>query len=339
MSSRRLVEEGHYKSQDYHYDCELLRTRVYSHQDIGKAETFEFTVYEDAAGFLKVTLEVYYHYGYGDAFTNLTKVTSRNPPAEMTLDIHVKSLGYVEEADETKRMYSKFSNKITSDDFVKKDGEKFHEVIPNMKFWFKGNLSYASKYNINMGVTYVRYKRNGASLTKAMQNLHLDQATSDLTILCDSETLPCHKVILATRSDVFKAMFDAKSGFAELQDGVLEIEDFDAHTMKVFLEYMYMDSIKTEDINCKVLMAAHKYNFERLFSECSQHLMLSISKENVIEIIKCAHLLNTDELFRKAVLAITKMDREEIKEDLDVLSKDCPEIFRKIFDSLAFGAN
>ena len=339
MSSRRLVEEGHYKSQDYHYDCELLRTRVYSHQDIGKAETFEFTVYEDAAGFLKVTLEVYYHYGYGDAFTNLTKVTSRNPPAEMTLDIHVKSLGYVEEADETKRMYSKFSNKITSDDFVKKDGEKFHEVIPNMKFWFKGNLSYASKYNINMGVTYVRYKRNGASLTKAMQNLHLDQATSDLTILCDSETLPCHKVILATRSDVFKAMFDAKSGFAELQDGVLEIEDFDAHTMKVFLEYMYMDSIKTEDINCKVLMAAHKYNFERLFSECSEHLKFSIDKENIFEIIKCAYLVDADELFRKAVLAIKKMNREEIKDDLDVLYKDCPGIGQKIADYFLFNAN
>ena len=104
MSCRRLVEEGQYKSQDYYFDRSLLNK---------KNETFEFTVYEDAAGFLKVTLEGYYHYGYGDAFTNLTKVTSRNPPAEMTLDIHVKSLGYVEEADETKRMYSKFSNKIT----------------------------------------------------------------------------------------------------------------------------------------------------------------------------------------------------------------------------------
>ena len=174
---------------------------------------------------------------------------------------------------------------------------------------------------------------------KAMQNLHLDQATSDLTILCDSETLPCHKVILASRSDVFKAMFDAKSGFAELQDGVLEIEDFDAHTMKVFLEYMYMDSIKTEDINCKVLMAAHKYNFERLFSECSEHLKFSIDKENIFEIIKCAYLVDADELFQKAVLAIKKMTREEIKEDLDVLSKDCPEIFKKVFDYLLFGAN
>ena len=314
MSCRRLVEEGHYKSQDYYFDRSLLNK---------KNETFEFTVYEDAAGFLKVTLGLGLYIGKNFLSCKVDEVTSRNPPEEMTLEIHVKCLGY---ADETKRMYSKFSNKITSDDFVKKDGEKFHEVIPNMKFWFKGNLSYASKYNINMGVTYVRYKRNGASLTKAMQNLHLDQATSDLTILCDSETLPCHKVILATRSDVFKAMFDAKSGFAELQDGVLEIEDFDAHTMKVFLEYMYMDSIKTEDINCKVLMAAHKYNFERLFSECSEHLKLSIGKENVIEIIECAYLLNDDELFWKAGLAVKKMDREEINEDLDVLFEECPGI-------------
>ena len=81
---------------------------------------------------------------------------------------------------------------------------------------------------------------------------------------------------------------------------------------------MYTDSIKTEDINCKVLMAAHKYNFERLFSECSEHLKFSIDKENIFEIIKCAYLVDADELFRKAVLAIKKMNREEIKDDLDV---------------------
>ena len=89
---------------------------------------------------------------------------------------------------------------------------------------------------------------------------------------------------------------------------------------------MYTDSIKTEDINCKVLMAAHKYNFERLFSECSEHLKLSIGKENVIEIIECAYLLNDDELFWKAGLAVKKMDREEINEDLDVLFEECPGI-------------
>ena len=49
MSCRRLVEEEHYKSQDYYFDRSLLNK---------KNETFEFTVYEDAAGFLKVTAEV-----------------------------------------------------------------------------------------------------------------------------------------------------------------------------------------------------------------------------------------------------------------------------------------
>ena len=205
-----------------------------------------------------------------------------------------------------------------------------------------------------MEVSYVRndaVKINGASLITAMQNLYLDQATSDLTILCDSESLPCHKFILATRSDVFKTMFDAKSDFTELQDGVLKIEDIDAHTMKVFLEYMYTDSIKTEEINCKVLMAAHKYNFERLFSECSEHLKFSISKENVVEIIRAAYLLDADDLFRKAVLAIKKMDPKGVKEDLeqeveqdleqelDVLYKEYPKISQKIANYLLFDAN
>ena len=102
---------------------------------------------------------------------------------------------------------------------------------------------------------------------------------------------------------------------------------------------MYPDSIKTEEINCKVLMAAHKYNFERLFSECSEHLKFSISKENVVEIIRAAYLLDADDLFRKAVLAMKKMDREEIKEDLDVLYKECPGIGQKIANYFLFDAN
>ena len=335
MSCRRLVEEEHYKSQGYYFDRSLLNK---------KNETFEFTVYEDAAGFLKVTLGLGLYIGKNFLSCKVDEVTSRNPPEEMTLEIHVKCLEYVEEADETKRMCSKSSNKITSDDFFKKNEEKFHNLLNpgNIFFKYKGNLLYTSKYKLNLEVTYVRNEAvriNGASLTKAMQNLHLDQASSDLTILCDSETLPCHKFILATRSDVFKAMFDAKTDFRESQDGILKIEDIDAHTMKVFLEYMYMDSIKTEDINCKVLMAAHKYNFERLFSECSEHLKFSIDKENIFEIIKCAYLVDADELFRKAVLAIKKMNREEIKDDLDVLYKDCPGIGQKIADYFLFNAN
>lgn len=330
MSCRRSVEKGHYKSEDQYIGIEDLKH--------GKEKTLEFTVYEDAAGSLKVTLEVKNIYTNDIVF--YSTMTSHNPPEEMTYTFEVKELGYF--GDETKRFHHKWESnkKITSDDFVKKNGEMFHQLkLPSFSKWDKTPII---MWRVNLEVSYVRndaVKINGASLITAMQNLYLDQATSDLTILCDSESLPCHKFILATRSDVFKTMFDAKSDFTELQDGVLKIEDIDAHTMKVFLEYMYMDSIKTEDINCKVLMAAHKYNFERLFSECSEHLKFSISKENVVEIIRAAYLLDADDLFRKAVLAMKKMDREEIKEDLDVLYKECPGIGQKIANYLLFDAN
>ena len=328
MSCRRSVEKGHYKSEDQYIEIEDLKH--------GKEKTF--TVYEDAAGSLKVTLEVKNIYTNDIVF--YSTMTSHNPPEEMTYTFEVKELGYF--GDETKRFHHKWESnkKITSDDFVKKNGEMFHQLkLPGK--WGDKTPTYPP-WRVNLEVSYVRneaVKINGASLITAMQNLYLDQATSDLTILCDSDSLPCHKLILATRSDVFKTMFDAKSDFTELQDGVLKIEDIDAHTMKVFLEYMYTDSIKTEEINCKVLMAAHKYNFERLFSECSEHLKFSISKENVVEITRAAYLLDADDLFRKAVLAMKKMDREEIKQDLDVLYKECPGIGRKIVNYLLFDAN
>ena len=128
MSCRRLVEEEHYKSQDYYFDRSLLNK---------KNETFEFTVYEDAAGFLKVTLGLGLYIGKNFLSCKVDEVTSRNPPEEMTLEIHVKCLEYVEEADETKRMCSKSSNKITSDDFFKKNEEKFHNLFESWKYIFQ----------------------------------------------------------------------------------------------------------------------------------------------------------------------------------------------------------
>ena len=80
-----------------------------------------------------------------------------------------------------------------------------------------------------------------------------------------------------------------------------------------------------------------------MFSECSEHLKFSISKENVVEIIRAAYLLDADDLFRKAVLAIKKMDPKGVKEDLeqelDVLYKEYPKISPKIANYLLFDAN
>jgi hypothetical protein len=59
---------------------------------------------------------------------------------------------------------------------------------------------------------------------------------SDVKIVCGNETFPCHKAVLAARSDVFEDMFDM-TGSTENQEGVVQVDDFDARTMKSLLAY------------------------------------------------------------------------------------------------------
>ena len=106
-----------------------------------------------------------------------------------------------------------------------------------------------------------------------------------------------------------------------------------------------------KDVEAQAAWARAKKTSYLVFSECSEHLKFSISKENVVEIIRAAYLLDADDLFRKAVLAIKKVDPKGVKEDLeqeveqdleqelDVLYKEYPKISQKIANYLLFDAN
>ena len=48
----------------------------------------------------------------------------------------------------------------------------------------------------------------GPSFSQSMSSLFLDQASSDVKIICGEEEFPCHKFVLCSRSDVFKAMLE-----------------------------------------------------------------------------------------------------------------------------------
>ena len=75
------------------------------------------------------------------------------------------------------------------------------------------------------------------SISQALQDLHLNEESSDITIRCDNETFPCHKLILGSRSDVFKTMFAMTDSKVE-QNGIIEIKDISAKTMNTFLNFM-----------------------------------------------------------------------------------------------------
>ena len=74
-------------------------------------------------------------------------------------------------------------------------------------------------------------------------------------------------VALASRSAVFKAMFNAK-GTIEAKTGKVDMKDVDADTMRKILHFVDFDDISGHEITPALLVASDKYDLRGLFAMC-----------------------------------------------------------------------
>ena len=174
------------------------------------------------------------------------------------------------------------------------------------------------------------------SLTQILQNLHLDEDSGDITIVCDNEKFPCHKFILSARSDVFKTMLSMPNSKEQL-DGIIKIDDVSAQTMRTFLKFMYKDELEITEIDCNLLIAAEKYNFTKLFNICLKQVTKMIKADTVMEIIIAAYLIDNELLLQEASKFIFK-NRGSIRkcELWDQIKSKHPAIAAKVMDLIVF---
>ena len=175
------------------------------------------------------------------------------------------------------------------------------------------------------------------TLELTMQNLFLSDDMSDVKIICDGQEFPAHKFILSARSDVFKAMFSS-----ELQRNreSMEVDGISADTMKKFLKFIYRDEVKAKDIDSNLLIAADRYNVKRLVDICINHMESTIDAKNVMQIVFTAHLINNDQLLRKASHFIFtnpgKVKKSERWEQMKKNPLYIQQIATKVMESIVF---
>ena len=106
--------------------------------------------------------------------------------------------------------------------------------------------------------------------------------------------------------------------------------------MKLLLTFIYKDVIAKEEIDPDLLIAAEKYNIERLFDIVSSHLLNSINAENVMETLVTSYLVNDDLLLKAASDFI--FQNRPIKKDStwDKIKTTYPEIATKMLDLVVF---
>ena len=143
---------------------------------------------------------------------------------------------------------------------------------------------------------FLHYK-SGPSDISGTKPLFLDKESSDVKIVVydevpdndafevpTSKSLDCHKTVLSSKSEVFKAMF-ANNSMVGSSSGEVKIKDVPANVMELLLRYIYYDDVAIKDITCELLMAAEKYNVEKLVNICVKHLAENLTNENVMNVM------------------------------------------------------
>merc|ERR1719266_2928780 len=143
--------------------------------------------------------------------------------------------------------------------------------------------------------------------------LFMNNEFTDVKIFCEKEIFDCHKLVLASRSEVFKSML-ITSKMSETTSGEIKITDITADTMHNFLFFLYHGGLDPTKITGSLLMAAEKYEVLDLVSYCVKTLKENLNEENVIDVMISAHLVNQKTLFYRASQYIFKNSlKEKIK--------------------------
>ncbi|KAF8770794.1 Speckle-type POZ protein like [Argiope bruennichi] len=153
---------------------------------------------------------------------------------------------------------------------------------------------------------------------------------SDVRLRADSETFPVHKVILSSRSSVFKAMFS--NDMKEKASKCIDVTDMDASTLRHLLSYIYTN--KTPEVEWEktadLLRAADKYELLELKKQCSAILKSNITRTNVCVLISLADMHSEEELYKAAL--------NFVSQNFDIFNSEIWKTFKKENSELAMEA-
>lgn len=113
---------------------------------------------------------------------------------------------------------------------------------------------------------------------------------SDVTLQAGDVKFPAHKVILASRSQVFDAMF--QHDMKESQTNIVHIENIEPAILSDMLQYMYTGSVNDFYVEKAISLypVADKYFLEELKKWCLDIMLESLKVENVCQIALLADL-------------------------------------------------
>ncbi|XP_039294308.1 BTB/POZ domain-containing protein 9 [Nilaparvata lugens] len=128
-------------------------------------------------------------------------------------------------------------------------------------------------------------------LSEHIGALYLNDAYSDIVLKVDDTRFHAHKVILAARSEYFRALL--YGGMKESHQAEIELKDTSIEAFKALLKYIYTGHLSltsVKDIVLDMLGLAHQFGFVELEAAISDYLRQTLSIQDVCAVFDAARL-------------------------------------------------
>lgn len=134
-----------------------------------------------------------------------------------------------------------------------------------------------------------------------MNALREGEQLCDVILEVEGERIPAHRVVMASLSAYFRAMFTGE--MAESKQRVITINGVDAKSLRTLVEYAYTATIKISEENVQaILPAASVLQFEEVKRACSEFLRRQLDTGNCLGIKVFAEVHGCQDLLSAATV-------------------------------------
>ncbi|CAF0721025.1 unnamed protein product [Rotaria sp. Silwood1] len=124
-----------------------------------------------------------------------------------------------------------------------------------------------------------------SALSGDFGNLFNQSEYSDIELIVESEHFYAHRIILAARSEYFRALLFGGLRESQCNNHTIEIKECKSAAFKVLLQYIYTGRInllkEKEDTLLDLLGLVHQYGFQQLENSLSIYLKSILSLKNL----------------------------------------------------------
>ncbi len=137
----------------------------------------------------------------------------------------------------------------------------FNEIFSSYIYIFAGKLK--TYYDAIQAPSAHKEVTVNSRLSTDLGYLFGDMILSDVELEVGGKVLKAHKVLLMTRSSVFKAMFSHDT--LEASENRVVIKDFDFQTIQELLRYIYCEKVENlEAVAFDLFVAADYVSFNKI---------------------------------------------------------------------------